>query len=320
MSKVIELGNIDKIHIQLPKIEITKNDVLERIELTRKENLIKVETNGPIKKGDTVYISFTGKTKDGEDFPGNNAENIAGQIGSGDFIKEFDQQLIGYSKGENLIINVTPEATFHIQAVANCPLIFNVTINKILTEELPVFDNFFVNTLKISNVKNVDDFYNFCESAVKVEKLKEYEQFMRNQIINKIVGETIFVIDDEEINQESDKLVKIFEQKLFYQGLILEEYLLNKNITREDLINKYFEEAKKYLKVRLLMDELKDMLDIELTDEQLIEEAKLFETTYGLDIVDIIQMSPKQMDKFRNDVTRRKIMEILVERTIIEYI
>ena len=62
--------------------------------------------DGGGRKGDKVTISFAGKV-DGEAFEGGTAEDVPLELGSGQFIPGFEDQLIGAKAGDELTVNVT---------------------------------------------------------------------------------------------------------------------------------------------------------------------------------------------------------------------
>lgn len=97
-----------------------------------------------IKDGDTVNIDYVG-TIDGVAFEGGDS-NGAGYdltIGSGSFIDDFEQQLIGHSPGEELTVEATfPENYRNDDTVAGKDASFAVTINSITVT--PEFTDEFV--------------------------------------------------------------------------------------------------------------------------------------------------------------------------------
>ena len=97
-----------------------------------------------IKDGDTVNIDYVG-TIDGVAFEGGDS-NGAGYdltIGSGSFIDDFEQQLIGHSPGEELTVEATfPENYRNDDTVAGKDASFALTINSITVT--PEFTDEFV--------------------------------------------------------------------------------------------------------------------------------------------------------------------------------
>lgn len=320
MAVIKKLCDISKFDIKLPKYEITQEDIEEKINKTLEEKAVLSEKKGPINNGDIVYIDFTGTTSEGEKFRGSDGNNNAGIIGEGDFLPEFEQQLLGHSVGDNINIVITTKENFHIQEVAGKELIFKVIVNRITYKELPELNNYFIKTLKVPNLSTVDDFIEFIKASIELENLTHMDNTTRNIMCDQLIMNSVFEVSQEEIVEESKKMVKMFEQKLFYQGLILEEYLKTEKTTKEELSRKYRDDALKNIKLRTLVTYLVNELNIEVTDEELYKEADKLSLEYGYSINELIDMGAGKKEAFRADLKRKKVIEVLLERAEISFI
>ena len=101
-------------------------------------NLYKVVTEGAVEDGDIVNLDFEGKI-DGKVFEGGSATGQELLIGSGTFIDDFEEQLIGAKIGETRDVNVEfPDPYTNNPDLAGKPAVFTCKINKInkpMTEE-----------------------------------------------------------------------------------------------------------------------------------------------------------------------------------------
>ncbi len=76
--------------------------------------------------GDTVVINFEGLL-DGVQFPGGTAENFALELGSGQFVPGFEDQVVGMAEGEERDINITfPEQ--YVEDLAGKSVVFKVKL------------------------------------------------------------------------------------------------------------------------------------------------------------------------------------------------
>ena len=101
----ITLPDIKKISVTVaPMKEVTDADVTAAINQALQQDLKTVEE--PAKEGDTVNIDYSG-TIDGKKFDGGTAEKQDLQLGSGQFIPGFEDQLIGKKAGEKVTVKVT---------------------------------------------------------------------------------------------------------------------------------------------------------------------------------------------------------------------
>lgn len=86
-----------------------------------------VNTSYEIKNGDTVNIDYVGSV-DGEVFEDTEGAGTMLTIGSGTYIDDFEEQLIGAHPGETVEVNVTfPEN--YTEELSGKDAVFQVTIN-----------------------------------------------------------------------------------------------------------------------------------------------------------------------------------------------
>lgn len=112
-----------------------------------------------IADGDEVNIDYVG-TIDGVEFEGGNSNNAGYDltIGSGSFIDDFEQQLIGSHPGDDVTVEVTFPDDYTDDAVAGKDAVFAVTINGIY--KAPAFDDAFLekNGLLTDEITNTDEY------------------------------------------------------------------------------------------------------------------------------------------------------------------
>ena len=110
----VKLGKYKGLEIGKKEAKVTKKDVEEALENTLKDNATLVVKEDVAAKGDTVVMDFVGKIN-GEAFEGGSANNHELELGSGQFIPGFEDQLVGHKAGEEVLVkvkfpeNYTPE-------------------------------------------------------------------------------------------------------------------------------------------------------------------------------------------------------------------
>lgn len=96
------------------------------------ENSYSTDTSLTVEDGDTVNIDYVG-TVDGVEFDGGSTEGMGTDlvIGSGSYIGDFEEQLIGAHPGETVEVNVTFPDDYYSTDMAGKDAVFTVTINGI---------------------------------------------------------------------------------------------------------------------------------------------------------------------------------------------
>lgn len=165
------LNLVDYTSIKAPLSEIEYSD--ESIDkdiktLLEGKSQISTETDALIKDGDKVNIDYVGSV-DGVEFAGGNT-NGKGQdleIGSGRFVDDFEEQLIGHGVGDNVTVEVTFPEDYTTADLAGKDAVFEVVINGIY--ELPEFTDEYVKENLSENASTVAEYREYL-------KKKKYEE------------------------------------------------------------------------------------------------------------------------------------------------
>ena len=160
VTDYVKTFDVNAVSIAKADVEYTDEKMQEDInKQLENHRVLNVDSALSVKDGDVVNIDYTG-TIDGTEFDGGSAQGYDLTIGSGSFIDNFEQQLIGTHPGDQLTVNVTfPEEYPNNPDLAGKAAAFAVTVNGI--EELPEFNDEFVKT-------------NLADYAQTVEEYKQY--------------------------------------------------------------------------------------------------------------------------------------------------
>ena len=138
--------------IDLQKIKVTKREpIINQSDVDESfEKLLKFyrkwepKAEGEkAKKDDSVDIDYVGKIDDKE-FEGGSAKNHRLELGSKSFIDNFEDQLVGKRKGDEVKVKVKFPKEYHKDEFAGKPAIFEVKINDVLSASMPEIDDKFI--------------------------------------------------------------------------------------------------------------------------------------------------------------------------------
>jgi trigger factor len=175
VTDYITLADYQNISIPEDEVAATDEEVEEDINSTLESNkYVSDDTSLTIADGDSVNIDYVG-TVDGEEFDGGNSdgEGYDLTIGSGTFVDDFEDQLIGSHPGDVVTVNVTFPDDYSSEDVAGKDAVFTVTINGIsVTPELT--DDFVTEYLDIEGVTTADEYRAYIENQYYEEHLEDY--------------------------------------------------------------------------------------------------------------------------------------------------
>ncbi len=312
---VVTIENYKGIEIEVVSDEVTDEKVEEKIlSERRKAGSIETITDRPVQDGDTAVIDFEG-FKDGEPFDGGKGEMYSLVIGSGSFIPGFEDQLIGHSTDEEFTINVTFPEEYTVPELAGAPAEFKVKIHEIKARVLPELDDEFVQDVS-SESETVEQY----REEIKKELAEELKAQRETDISNKCADAVAELVSGDipqamYTNRVTDMLKEI-DMNMRRQGLDLETYLKYTGMTEELLRDQYAEKAESQVKLRLGLEKIAEIENIEATEEDLNEEYQKLADMYSMDVEAVKRLVPA--DDLKMDVRVDKAMAIVKENAVIK--
>ncbi|MGH7093102.1 MAG: trigger factor, partial [Stellaceae bacterium] len=110
--------------------EIPVEDIDKAVERLGEQQRGSEPVERPAATGDIVVMDFVGRIGDVE-FPGGKGENIRLELGSGQFVPGFEDQLVGAAPGEERKVSVTFPAEYGNADLAGKDAVFDVTVKEV---------------------------------------------------------------------------------------------------------------------------------------------------------------------------------------------
>ena len=309
----VKLGKYKKLEVKKEKITVTDEEVEHEIEHIR-EQFVEVKTleeKVKIKEGHVAVIDFEGFLN-GTPFQGGKGEDYSLELGSHTFIPGFEEALVGLKKGDKKDVKVTFPENYHSEELKGQPVVFKVEIKEVKERVFPEFDKDFFEDLNVGGVESLEDLKKYIKENKKAEKERQHEDEYLFKCLDKVVEDSKFEIPEEMTEDEVNRLVREFSEKLQYQGLRLEDYLKFCNSNLNDFKATLKDEANKRIGYRLMMDAIVEKEKLEVSDEEL--EKGLNETAeqYGMSREDFEKQIGSK-DLFKYDLLMRKAMKVVTE-------
>ena len=308
----VTLGEYKGIKVDKVEYNVTADDVNAEIDRARKQASRKVEVEGrAVENGDIVNLDYSGSV-DGVKFEGGTASNQELTIGSHAFIPGFEEQMVGMTVGETRDLNVPFPTDYHAKELAGKDSVFTVTVNKILKEEMPELNDEFA--------KDVSKFDTLAEYKADVEKRLQEGNDRRanaeneNALIEAVTATSSVEIPQCMIDSQIDYLVRDMEYRLMYmyQGMKLEDYLKYTGSNMEELRKRKAEEAKRDVKIRLVLEAIVKAENLDVTDAELDAELARIAESAGKSVEEYRKgVDERQLSYIKNDLLMKKLIEFL---------
>ena len=307
----VKLGKYKGLKVKKDKIEATKEEIDASIEHMREHYAEVVEKDGDAKEGDTVVIDFEG-FKDGVPFEGGKGENYSLKLGSHSFIPGFEEQIVGMKKGEEKDLNLKFPDDYHAEDLKGQEVVFKVKVNEIKETIIPEINADFFEDLGMEGIDSLEALQKQVEENILARKEVEAE----NKYIDELLaaaGKNVEVeIPEAMIKDETDRMLKQYEEHLRMQGLTLEQFYQFTNSDEAALREQMREEAHNRVLYRLMLEEIVKEEKIEISDEEADEEASKLAERYQMQKDEFLNAFGG-LDMIKYDLQMRKAIETLKE-------
>ena len=281
VADYVKTFDVNAVKIAKADVEYTDEKMQEDINAQLENHrVLNADAALAVKDGDVVNIDYVG-TIDGVEFDGGSAQGYDLTIGSGSFIDNFEQQLIGTHPGDQVTVNVTfPEEYANNPDLAGKAAAFAVTVNGI--KELPEFNDEFVKT-------------NLADYAQTVEEYKQYLKDTNyknnlNSAVSKYISDNISAdkYPDAYLKQLKALQMTLNEEEFNYMAQMYAQYGMDfsygsvmeyKGAANTEEYEKVLEEdAKKFCLNNMAYQDLAAKAGIAITDE----DYEAFKTENGV--------------------------------------
>ena len=307
----VELGDYIGVSAEKKNYRTKVADVDAQIKAAQDKNARMIDIDDrAVKKGDFTVIDFEGFV-DGVPFEGGKATDHSLEIGSGQFIPGFEDQLIGAKIGEKKEINVTFPEEYHAEELKGKPAVFKVTVKSIQQKELPELNDDFA-----KDVSEFDTFEEYKQDVkAKLDKAnadKTAAEFEGNVI--KVVTDAAKVdIPQCMIDAKIEDLIRDFGYRLSSQGLSLDQYMKYTGATVDTFKEQFKDQAAEQVKTALVLGEIAKKENIEVTDEDVENEFKRMAEMYGMEVDKLKEyIKDGEKDSLKEELKIKKAVDKIV--------
>lgn len=138
------------VKIERPVAAVTPADVEHTLDTIRKQRASWTVVARAARSGDRVVIDFTGRL-DGKEFDGGAAKGYALVLGSGTFIEDLENGLVGAQAGDTRNLAVKFPADYRHAPLAGQAVDFEVTVHEVAEAALPEVNAEFAKLLGIAD-------------------------------------------------------------------------------------------------------------------------------------------------------------------------
>lgn len=309
----VKLGEYKGLEAEKVEAEVTDAEVDEQIEamLEQYADLV-VKEEGEVAEGDIVNLDFEGFLND-EPFEGGKAEGHELEIGSGQFIPGFEEQLVGLKSGDEKDLDITFPEEYHAEELAGKPVVFKVKINEIKQTETPEFNDAFVKEeLEGFDADTAEGVKESIKKDLEAAKEEEADFKMKESLVSKASDNAEIDVPEAMVRNEQDRMLQEFEQRLSQQGLNLELYEQLTGQGADAMREQMKEDALKRVRTGLTLSAIAEAEGITVDDSDVDNELNKLAEQFNMPTEDVKKVLG-DLSVLKADVMNQKAIDFLVE-------
>ena len=303
--------NFNELSLERLKPEVPDGEVDQALERIAKQQRKSAPVDRPAQTGDIVVIDFTG-TIDGKEFPGGSAKGQRLELGTGQFIPGFEDQLVGAKAGEQRTVTVTFPADYGAADLAGKIAVFAVEVKEVREVASQPVDESLAEAVGMENLAALRD-------AVRQQIERDYagiaRQRLKRQLLDRLAERHHFAVPQGMVELELDVIWKQFEaerERLKQQGAAAD----GDGKSDDEIKLEYRPIAERRVRLGLLLSEVGRNNNIQVAQEELnralAEEARRF-PGHERQVVEYYRNQPGALDQLRAPIFENKVVDIILE-------
>ena len=307
----VTLGQYKGVEAPKAEVSVTGEDVEGRVKemADRNSRMVSVEDRA-VAKGDVANIDFEGFLN-GVPFDGGKGDSFDLEIGSGQFVPGFEDQVAGMSISEEKDIDITFPEDYHAD-LAGKTVVFHVKVNAIKVKELPALDDEFAKD--VSEFDTLDELKKDVREKMLAEREEAAKRAFEDAAMSKVAAGIQADIPDAMIEEQAKRFVDNFRMQLQSQGVPYEEYMKMTGMEEEKLLADARVPAEGQVRMDLAIAAIVKAEGLEASDEDVEAEYNKMAAQYGMDVENV----KKYLDDavIKEQIVRAKAVELVAAAAV----
>ncbi|WP_223668482.1 trigger factor [Kangiella shandongensis] len=294
----VEVSDLAKLEIEKPTSEVSDDDLSKMMDTLREQRASWAEVKRKSKEGDQVVIDFKGFV-DGEAFQGGEAKQFPLEIGAGNMIPGFEDQLVGVSADSDVEVKVTFPEDYHVEDLKGKEATFETHVHAVNKKELPTLTD-------LAEQLGADDL-----AALKADVKKNMERELRNAIKSRIKGA---VMDQLVEKHEFDMPKAMIDQEIDRMRQEMAQQMNAPKGETPDLPASLFEEqASRRVKLGLVVAEIIKSEELKADEDKVRAQVE--------DLASVYEEPKEVIDWYYGDPQRlREVESLVLEDTVVDLV
>ena len=312
-----KLGEYKGIEVPKREIEVSDEEVGARLEELRAQFATLAAVEGrSVQEGDFVVLDFKGERMTGGPLQGAEAEDYMLEVGRGELLPDFEQNVVGMNAGERKQFGVTFPLDYAEESLRGQAVLFSVHVKEIKERDLPPLDDDFVK--EASEFETLDE----LRAAVREQLEAAVEQRVagefRGRVLDAVAENAEVEVPDVMAHEKAHEMVESFERSIRAQGMEPEQYYKLAGSNHHDFEERVRPDAEDTVKKELVLDAVAKAEGIEADEDAVMHEIQ--------HLAEDSDRSPEEIAAtlrangtyalLEEEISRQKALEFLAENAV----
>jgi trigger factor len=279
-----------------------------------RERMARLDTvDAPAGSGDFVVMDFLGAI-DGVPFAGGEGRDQLIELGSGNLVPGFEDQLEGARAGEQRTVTITFPDDYPAEELSGRTADFAVTVKEVKRKELPELDDDFA-----SDAAGFDTLQELREDiAAKLREADErrLQGEFREAVLDAVVAESQIEVPEALVDARARELWERMLHSLSHRGITKDAYLQMAGKSEEELLAEARPDAEQALRRDAVIGAVIEAEGIEASDSDVLDALQVSaarERTTPEKLRARLEKAGR-LDDLREELAQRLAVEFLAER------
>ena len=290
-------------------VEVTEDEIAETLKRIASQSKSFEDKAGAAATGDRVTINFVG-TIDGVAFEGGTAEDVALELGSGQFIPGFEDQLVGAKAGDDVTVKVTFPDSYGVAQLAGKPAEFATKVTKVEGAKDTVIDDEFAKKIGFDDLAKLKE-------MVKERTGAEYAQMsgmkLKRDVLDALDKEYSFALPEKLVEAEFNGIWNALTAEMNRSG----KTFADENTTEEDARKEYGAIAERRVRLGLVLGTMGEKENVQVSEQELqnalMNRMRQFPGQEKM-VIDYYRKNPGAMMELRGPIFEQKVVDALVAK------
>jgi trigger factor len=311
------LGDYKGVEVPRREVEISDEDVEDRIEELRAQFATLAAVEGrPAQEGDFVILDFSGERLAGGPLEGAEAEDYMLEIGGGELLPDFEENIVGMNAGERKQFGVTFPMDYAEETLRGESVLFNVHAKEIKERDVPPLDDEFVK--EASEFETLDELRVAVREELEAAAEQRVDGEFRGRVLDVVAGGSEVEVPEVMVHEKAHEMVDSFERSIRSQGMDPEQYYELAGTGHAEFEARVTPDAEDTVKKELVLDAVATAENIVAEEKEVMHEVS--------HLAEDSERSPEEIigtlrangtyAMLEEEISRQKALDFLVENAV----